>query len=185
MPLRLVGANTRFMNGTTGLSLMGKIISATERTITVRFEENMESAIGTDLNLITFANSNEYTAQVKIVGATYKKAVMQVTSAVSEMPMSEDIKLLSQPFETACRAADKYFPIVIVAANDEAFAFESTDILPMEENLNLIVDTGHSQLPVPSELILQRYQAGAYRCLARIQSMERLAKMHWHRILSA
>ena len=110
MPINLVGAKTRFTSYESGRSVIGKVVSAQNQIISVRFNSVYEEPLDEVISINTFANRAEFTAQAKVIRADHGKALMEVTTEVKEYPIGHDVRLLSRPIESICNFGDQFFP---------------------------------------------------------------------------
>lgn len=184
MPARLLGARTRFIERTTKRTFLGKIHSVADNQVLVKFEEELIPSPVGEVDIITFAGFNEFTGHFRVVKTEYKTTIFEPMAPISEMPMAENIRLLREPVEAVCEFEETSHSLVIVAGGSSALAFETSDILPMVDELDIRLCTTSTDVVLKAELILQRHQAGTYRCLAKLNDLSRIARMHWLRVLN-
>lgn len=182
MPTRLAGAKARFNEKLRARSLTGQIRSVQGDDLVVFWEIEADPPAGGLCDVVAFANGCEYTFRVSTLGGERKKGVFRVVSDLKEFPMSQTIRLLSRSAEAVCRLGEQESLLTIVATNKDSFAFESTDVLPMDEKAAFALKLDKGEVPLDAELILQRFEAGRNRGLAVIHSFSRLADMHWLRL---
>lgn len=185
MPNRLVGARARFIEKLRERSATGRIKEMRNGDLIVAWDTPLDPPMGGNVDIVTFANTFEYSCQTSCLGGDTKRAVFRPISEIREMPMSKSLKLLAEDVNVLVSLGESQFKIKIVAIGKDAFAFESKDILPMDDSTKFFIEATEIQIPLDAELILQRFEAGKYRGLASVRSFTRLADMHWHRLMQS
>lgn len=182
MPSRLLGARASFIENPSGRSVVGKIKEIRNESIIVQWENPIDPPLAGKVNIITFAMGFEFCLSASVISGDKFKGKLEITSEIREHVMSKALRLTSEPVKAIAKIQDQTFEINIVAYAVDAFAFESKETLPMDESLVFYLVNANSEIPLNSELILQRFEAGSYRGLATIRSFSRLAEMHWLRL---
>lgn len=185
MPNRLLGAKARFIETATGRAVTGKVKETRGQQFTVTWEVPLDPPINGPVEVITFAMGFEYSCSVMTQSADRFRGVFALRTELNEHPMSRTVKLLSNPLKMQARLQENHYNLTMVAIGPDAFAFETTDILPMDESLKFFLLGENSEIPISAELVLQRFESGTYRGLATIFNLSRIAEMHWRKNLQS
>lgn len=183
MPKRLVGARVRMRERINKRNTVGRFKFCDGENLVLEFEDITDPPVSGVIDGVCFANASEITFQLTTLQSDKKKAVVRVISEFKEWPMSKTLRILSEEVPAECHLGGQTIGITLVAVAPDGFAFEAKDVMPMDESAKFYMLDGDRPIPLDAEIILQRFTSGGVRAMCRLGSLDRIAEMHWHRLL--